>query len=269
MIINYPYQTQEVRDLAWACFSPSPLNVDQLAGASSGIATCFPPLTPERKLWLERLDNDPTALLEHLAQRHTHRLGVYFEQLWHFFLQQDCDTELVAHNLPVCSERRILGEFDCIYYCHQRNCHVHLELAVKFYLGIPRAVSGDTAGYLYEWLGPDRQDRLDIKLQQLLQHQILLGEHPAAKQTLKALGIGDLAREVVLKGYLFQPDTAIPPFPPGYNPQCVLQRWVECQKLRGHCATTEAESYVILPKRRWLCPARCLEPGELLIIDQL
>jgi hypothetical protein len=268
-IIIYSYQTQAVRDLAWACFSPALLTIEDLVPAGSGINSCALQLTPQRSLWLEQLDHDASALLEHLAQRPTHRLGVYFEQLWHFFLQQDEGTDLIAHNLPVHDGVRTLGEFDCIYYSQQRRRHVHLELAVKYFLGLPRANAADPLGDAHEWLGPDRRDRLDTKLDQLLQHQIALSETQAATQLLKKLGIDELDREVVLKGYLFQPREAPPPPPPGFNSQCPLSVWVTRDQLEVHCAARSAVSFLVLPKMQWLSGALCAYRAQALTLPAL
>jgi uncharacterized protein len=267
--INYPYHTREVRDLAAACFSPPLVHIEQLTGAATGITACSQELTPARALWLERLDRDSSALLNHLSLRPTHRLGVYFEQLWHFFLQEDPATELVAHNLPVMAHGRTVGEFDCIYYCHRRACHVHLELAVKFYLGIPRTSNRDTAGYAHEWLGPDRVDRLDAKLDQLLHHQIRLGENPSARGKLHDLGIGGIAREVAIKGCLFRPTSDSPPLPPAYNIACEPGNWVSQAQLPSFCAFLDGARYVIVPRMKWLCAARHETLGETLDARQL
>jgi uncharacterized protein len=246
-----------VRDLAWACFSPQMLHLEQLSDTPTGVLANAMPLTPARALWLKQLDRDPSALLTHVSRRPTHRLGVYFEQLWHFFLHSDPAVELVAHNLAVHDQGRTLGEFDCIYYCTDRACHVHLELAVKYFLGVPRAGDTTTAANTHEWLGPDQRDRLKTKLDQLLQRQIALGEAPAAKQKLQDMGIGNMAREIALKGYLFQPLEEAPPSPPGFNQACTMSKWVSYQQLELHCAGLDAASFAILPKMQWLSPAQC------------
>jgi hypothetical protein len=106
----YPYQTLEVRDLAWACFSPPLMDTARLAVGRADVENCSFPLTPLRRAWLEKLDRDASPLLTHLSVLHSRRLGVYFESLWHFFLAQDPEVELVAHNLPVTSDGRTLGE---------------------------------------------------------------------------------------------------------------------------------------------------------------
>lgn len=258
VIAIYPYQTQEVRDLAWACFSPSLLHAQQLADDGQNVTDCGLQLTTQRRHWLESLDRDATALVKHLATQRSHRLGIYFEHLWHFFLEQDPDIDLVAHNLPIRHEGKTLGEFDCIYFCHQRQRHFHLELAVKFFLGHRHSTTHEHASHWSEWLGPSSNDRLDRKIEHLMQRQIQLGNQPAAQQVLEKLGITALAREVEIKGYLFRPaQDALPP-PYGFNPDGRLCHHVELPQLGTYLAEYDSRStasYLMLPKRRWLSPA--------------
>ena len=269
MIIHYPYQTQQVRDLAWACFSPALLHVEQITNGSTGITGCALQLNPHRKEWLRHLDDDAAALLEYLSQRPTHRLGLYFEQLWHFFLQHDATTDLITHNLAVVDQGKTVGEFDCIYYDHQRERHVHLELAVKYFLGVPHGTVDSSRGQAQDWLGPDSRDRLDRKLATLVQRQALLGAHPAAAPSLHALGIGPLTREVVFKGYLFQPVRTPLPLPVGYNHACRMSHWVSCDQLQFYCASLGTRQFMILTKLRWLSLARCNSSGETVNAEQL
>ena len=201
----------------------------------------------------------------------THRLGVYFEQLWQFFLEKDPAVELIAHNLPIHDEGRTLGEFDCVYYCHKRRCEVHLELAVKFFLGAPRtgASANMAAGALRDWLGPDTRDRLDLKLNHLLEHQILLSERAEAKKRLLALGIESVEKEIALKGYLFQPEYDGLPAPPGYNEDCDMGRWVSCSSILSYLDGLDAKTYMLMPKMRWLSALRCENPGKTLTEQDL
>ena len=116
---------------------------------------------------------------------------------------------------------------------------------------------------LSDWVGTDNRDRLDLKLEQLLQRQILLGDQPAAQQALHNLNIGNLTKEIALKGYLFQAPAPAPATapnaagPPGYNHDCRLNPWVPLDQLELHCDTLNSVAYVILPKMKWLSPARC------------
>lgn len=189
------------------------------------------------------------------------RLGIYFEHLWHFFLAADSAVELVAHNLPVREGGKTVGEFDCLYYCHQRRRHVHLELAVKYYLGYRPAACGSqlTPGEI--WLGPDTRDRLDLKVGHLMQRQIRLGDHPAAAGELRRLGIADLAREVEIKGYLFQPCVAPLPPPRGFNRERRFGRWLAFDRLGNYLEGLDCDQFLVLPRLAWLAPASAV-PGQ-------
>ena len=252
MITIYPYQTKEVRDLAWACFSPPLLTMSQVADLEPNITDCQPQLTASRRQWLEQLDRDAGALNEHLANFSSHRLGLYFEGLWQFFLRQDPEFDLVAHNLPVHDAGRTLGEFDCIYFCHRRQRHVHLELAVKFFLGTPASDPADQSWQ--RWLGPDRADRLDLKMGHMLQRQIRLSEQQAAEEQLQQLGIEHPLQEIALRGHLFQPP-ASPIRPPlACHPDVRLHHWLHHAEARAYLAQRHEQVFCIAPKMHWLGP---------------
>jgi hypothetical protein len=266
---RFPYHTQAVRDLAWACFSPGLLHSWEMADDGQNVADCGLSLTPARAHWLNELDRKPSALLEHLASKPGKRLGIYFEQLWHFFLEQDPDTDLVAHNLAVRDHGRTLGEFDIIYWCHQRQRHCHLELAVKFYLGKRQHTSVETRSQWQEWLGPNSRDRLNLKLDQLLQRQIRLGEHPVARQCLAALGVFDPVPEISIKGYLFQ--SPLDPLPPPfcYNTLCPMQQWFTLDIADNRLGQIKAKHYLLPEKPRWLSPLQAGVEDELLSRSEL
>ena len=222
---------------------------------------CALKLTSARRAWLERLDRDPGALLAHLHRLQSSRLGIYFEHLWHFFLAQDPAVDLVAHNLPVREGGKTIGEFDCLYYCHERRCHVHLELTVKYYLGYRAAGGGSDHSDRGIWLGPDTRDRLDLKVGHLMQRQITLGDHPGAAGELQRLGITDLAREVEIKGYLFQPCANPLPPPRGFNEDRCFGRWVTLARLGDYLDCLDCGGFLVLPRLSWLAPATAA-PGQ-------
>lgn len=256
----YPYQTQEVRDLAWACFFPTLLRAQQLADDGQNVADCELTLTPARLSWLEQLDRNAGALLDYLADMRSHRLGIYFERLWHFFLEQDPDVDLVAHNLAIREQGQTIGEFDCIYYCHQRQRHVHLELAVKYFLSHRQTTALESRSHWQEWLGPNTRDRLDLKIEHLMQRQIQLGDNPVASEHLYDLNIRDLAKEVVIKGYLFQSHSDPLPAPHGFNEDCKLAQWLDISALEAYLQDLDCRAFLILPRLKWLSTA-CANPA--------
>jgi len=242
--------TPAVRDLAWAIFSPPLLRSQALADRALAAPNCALALTAERIAWLQQLDRSPGALLRHLANRGGGRLGLYFESLWHFFLQQDERTELLAHNLPVRSGGVTLGEFDCIYFCRERHCPVHLELAVKFYLGHPDPAQHGPHSRWDRWLGPDTRDRMDRKIDRLLGHQIRLADRPEAKSVLKKLAITTPQREVEIKGRLFFPAHSEMTAPVGWPAGRQRQFWWSLSDLVEKEATPGAR-FAALQRGDW------------------
>ena len=245
---------RHVRDLAWACFSPPLLHTQKLADDQHNVANCGLSLTPTRTAWLQQLDHNPGPLLDYLAQQSHTRLGLYFEQLWHFFLAQDPAVELVAHNLAVREGQQTLGEFDCLYYCHQRKRHYHLELAVKYFLGYDPLHKAASPSSWQSWLGPNNRDRLDLKVDHMMQRQIRLPDKAAAKEVLDSLGINTLASEVDIKGWLFSNPTEPVAPPHGHNTARPLQRWLRFEDLAGLLATQEYTGLALLPRLQWLAP---------------
>lgn len=262
------WKHREVRDLAWACFAPPLMLIAELN--TQGISDAHFSLTPSRLRWLDALDRDPSALLHHLSQYQSHRLGIYFEQLWWFFLTQDEAVDLVAHNVPIRDGGRTLGEFDCLYYCHERARHVHLELAVKFFLAHPDLSQAPTAQSraASRWLGPDAKDRLDLKLDHLLNQQIQLSDTPAGRSHLASLAIDNPQREIAVRGYLFANDTDTPT-PTGFNPLRSLERWQTLSQYRQTLTADTGDSFVVLHKKEWLGPSQRTPDDDRLDAEQL
>jgi len=232
------------------------------------IENCALDLTDARRDWLRQLDQQPAPLRAWLARSPTRRLGLYFEALWQFFLENDPLVELVAHNLPVRANGRTLGEFDCLYYCHARQRHVHLELAVKYFLGID---DGTTTGHSQwqQWWGPNSVDRLDLKINHLMNKQIQLGQRPEATAILADLGIVDPVLEVEIRGYLFRKRGSALPSPVGYNSQQPLAQWLFHREVAEFFATRQTARFAKLPRLLWLSKAQakdnhCLSKSDML-----
>lgn len=240
-----------MRDLAAACFGEPLLFAAAIAGAHSTVQDLRPELTQARRQWLCALDDNPEPLLTFLSRPGGNRVGLYFERLWQFFLSADPATELLAHNLPVHVAGRTLGEFDCLYYCRERDVHVHLELAVKWYLGIAPRDDART-----RWLGPDARDTLALKLQHMLRRQIRLGQHAAATPVLAPLGITRLEKAIVLRGSLFQPRGAPLPLPQGYNMRHPTGDWLPLPYLKAYCDASGSGQFLPLDRLRWLSVAQ-------------
>lgn len=188
-----------VKDLCWAINSPTLMDAPGLKPWKD--SSCW-----FRGL-LQQLDQQPDPLLHHLQQQVHHpyqpRLGQYFEQLWHFYLKQHPDYELLAHNLQIqAPDNHTLGELDLLIR-HRLNQEVfHLELAVKFYLAVPMHASDNN---LACYIGPGLKDRLIDKYQHTCNHQLPLSKSEAATALLAAKNIKVNQAQAVFRGRLFQP----------------------------------------------------------------
>lgn len=208
-----------VRDLAWLLQSPALLS-----------STCFPDRLGDpgdRHLFgptaadalstlLHRLDADPRELDALLAASSERRLGRYAERLLGAWLERAPGVSVTALNLPVRSAadalgtggaRRTLGECDALF----ETCtgmREHWEMAVKFYLyvddGTPSSTLPDAAPLLKgcgAFVGAGLADRLDVKLQRMIEHQLPLSAHPE----LLAVAPGPWDARLFVKGRLFYP----------------------------------------------------------------
>ncbi len=248
MIWNH-LNNSAVRDLAWAIFSEPLLISRQL---DPELDNCTIALTPEREASLLALDAEPAPLLTHLHERSSTRLGIYFEYLWQFFLANDTELELVAHNLPVRDGGRTLGEYDLIYKQRDSDQHIHLELALKYYLGLPDSAT---------WLGPGKQDRLADKMTHLLQRQTQLANTEPGRAVLSDLGVDKLLRQMEVKGYLFANAESNTAEPIGLNPDYALRKWLPYSAFQEK---RDGEQRLGLERLQWLCPTRTGAAGDWL-----
>lgn len=249
--MNYPSSFQKIRDdLIWAITSPP------MMALTHNLTTI--PAKRELQQWLQSDDHED-RLHQYLAARNPKRLGIYFEVLWQYFLEQYTTFELISRNLPVRNKGKTLGEFDFIYFCRQRQRYIHLETAVKFYLGMP----GNTQTFSpwQQWVGPGCKDRLDIKLDRMLSKQTQLSQTPEGAALVDALGVDNLISEVCLKGYLFYP----------LGEHCAAPKDSTSSHLRGFWLKLNALDQLpaqsvwrIVNKQDWLSPTDNNIPHEIL-----
>lgn len=238
------YQTQAVRDLANSCFGSSLVSAPP---ASSNARHCHLELNPQRLEWLRQLDKNPSALVDKISSVKSTRLGIYFEALWQFFIDSDPGLELTAANLPVRENGITRGEFDLIYYDKETAEHYHLELAVKFYLGL----KGKDTGKQDQWWGPNCKDRLDLKLKRLFEHQCPLSQSEQGINELNALLCKTVNREFSIKGMLFYPsDKQLQP--QGIDSNHQRGQWCKLEQFKK--LTAESQYWKLLSRSNWLSP---------------
>lgn len=194
------FKHRVVRDLAWVIASPPLISGDYAASHKKNKPVHF--LTHEECLQelsdcsmaLQQLDHDPSPLLTHLDKLKSKRLGYRFEAFVAYWLQISPNFELLAHNIQIIENKVTLGEVDFIVKNQHSHKIIHLEVAVKFYLG---TAPFDNA---FRWFGTNTHDQLGKKQQHLLQNQTQLSlKYP------QHLNHKIDQRHCLLKGRLFYP----------------------------------------------------------------
>ena len=240
------------RDLRWIQSSPVLFNdTCHECFASSVLPECSSPLfEPGYALAPEAV----AFIRNALEYKRWHLLGIYYETLWHYLLDQHPAIHTLARNLQVQkADHSTLGEFDLIYNNLNTGITTHLELAVKFYLGIPEPLQHTNSSHWHQWVGPGLKDRMDRKLHQLLSHQIRLARTPEGAAAVASLGVTRLSRTICLQGYLFYPIHGYCPPPQNCNPDHLKGYWIAESMLNDWLEQQPSGLYYFRPaKLRWL-----------------
>lgn len=169
-----------------------------------------------------------------LQTLNSHRLGVYFEQLWDFAFTHHPDYTLLARNLAVRSQEQTLGELDFVVRYLPDNAVEHWEVAVKFYL----QVDG-------HWVGPGLRDRLDIKLARMRDHQLPIAQSQPAVEALRHRALRLDRQWTLMPGRLF---CALDNRPSGLAGR---HWWADAHSFRSRIAPSTTY-WLLLPKPAWL-----------------
>jgi hypothetical protein len=246
-----------VRDLAWLLFSADLLRAQPPVGMLASAFETSGELAATIA-WLHALDADPTGLQRDIAAARLTRLGRYAECLLAWFLQHGPTARLIAANVPLRRAGLTLGECDFLVQT-QAGRRLHWELAVKCYLH-----AGDSRAQLADYVGPNLQDRFDLKLSHLLDHQLPL----SARVEFASLGhVGPWEPQMFIKGWLFYPlgqwqrreRDELAGEPAEIDPAHARGWWTTRTDWPAFAAG-HAQAWRVLPRLEWLAPRRH-EPG--------
>ncbi len=235
--------SQAYRDLKWALTSPQMLHL-----CTKHIQQ--PKDQPPCLDWLAEQEQNIQNLEQALSKNPTHRLGLYYEHLIQYFFESHPDFELLLYNHQIYENKQTLGAFDFVYQNKEKQI-VHRECAVKFFLGVPHLGDTDQSPWS-NWWGPNKVDRLDKKINLILEKQIQLSHLPQAQDFLSEKNINIDVKEVDIKGCLFYPYQKSMPAPKGASKVHLRSEWLTVDDFKS----METNSYwETLPKMRWLSPA--------------
>ncbi|WP_019140906.1 DUF1853 family protein [Noviherbaspirillum massiliense] len=244
-----------VRAMAWLLDAPDLL--DPRDPLWQGKVATLGPIDQATADWLTGLDQAPEALHAYLNLQPFSRLGRYAEKLMAFYLEHQ--GILVAHGVQVRGENKeTIGEFD--FLLRQEEGLVHWEFASKFYLLENGGVLSRKADY---FVGPNLADTLGKKIRKIMEQQLYLSQHPAARRHLPA---PIHAAQALVKGWLFYHEGSSPSVnPPGVSPSHCRGFWCSLSELERW---ETGELYVVLPRLSWLAPAK-VPAQQALKLEQL
>lgn len=248
------FEDATVRDLAWLLFAPDLLRADT-AGAKLAQPFASADEREATLAWLQALDTAPDPLHVRSRNPRSTRLGIYAESLLEFFLAHGPAARLIAANVPLRKHRRTIGECDFLLET-ARGARLHWELAVKFYLHIGDGAPGPAR--LSDYVGPNLQDRFDLKHARLLTHQLGL----TSRAEFAALDLdGPWDAQLFIKGRLFYHDDAALPAPE-VGERHLRGWWLTASEWRAGCdAIDDARAWVVQPRLAWLASRR-LHAGD-------
>lgn len=237
------FRHQVVRDLAWSVFSPSLLTL-HAPHLTETDDDWLPSAHLSPAAFLSQLDHDPAELLDWLGEWPKFRIGRYYEALVCFWLTHSDFIRVLDSNLPVRHGNSTLGEFDLLLADGRTGETIHLEVAVKFYLGVGEYTKQTG------WWGPGKRDCLDSKVRHLLEKQSRLSENIYARDTLAQEDIVVSQRRCLIKGRLFYPQEPVDvSFPDWANPGHLKGFWLPQSEFNF-----SSQHWYLLEKHEWLGP---------------
>lgn len=193
---------------------------------------------------LRQLDQQPQQLLDFLSPLKSTRLGLRFEYLFWFWLQDaeyQQHYQLLAHSHQVIEGKQTRGELDFILLNVATGQVEHWEVALKFYLA-------EHDQQLAHWYGLNRSDTLARKLNHFSQQQFQF-ENIQHWQIQR--------RFAVLKGQLYLPEQHVQTC---YEPQNLkathtLPHWLNASRRLGTWGTQPKTDHYRLQRNEWICTA--------------
>ncbi|RFN60005.1 DUF1853 family protein [Marixanthomonas ophiurae] len=175
-------------------------------------------------------------------------LGKQAEVCFEFLLKHSKRYQLHAANIQIQGETQTLGELDYLVFDSKTNKTLHIELACKFYL------FDDSLGpkYTAKWIGPNRKDTLQEKLDKVKEKQfpLLYASETAVALKELQLNIAEIEQQVCIKSFLFLPKYFNKEQLPEYYQECVVGTYLPFSEFDTE-ESSDAQ-FAIPDKKQWL-----------------
>ena len=207
---------------------------------------------PEAPVFDRRVFDAVPESGDEAALRFDQKLGHLYEQALEHLLTVTPSLQVLDSHVQVFDEeQRTIGELDFILFDETRRRHLHLELAVKFYLAVEESDG-------WHFPGPDPRDHWLRKVEKMRMHQFGLSTRPEAKALLKdRFDIGQIDVRQLIYGCLFLPmDIPDAPDVPFMASGHRTGRWLYRRHWPLHFPDVDPDrdDVLIIPKPLWPVP---------------
>ncbi len=130
-------------------------------------------------------------------------LGKRMESFFEIAIKHSTRYELIASNIQIIQEKKTLGELDFLVYDNELKKHLHIELVYKLYIYDP-----EFSSEIEKWIGPNRRDSFQAKLNRLENHQFPLLKREETKAYLDNFNLNsiEIEQQLCFKAKLFLPE---------------------------------------------------------------
>lgn len=129
------------------------------------------------------------------------RLGHLAEKVVSELIKSSTNYKVLYENIQIIEEEKTIGEIDFILQNQKTKQILHVELAYKFYL-FDSSISTEP---INNWIGPNRNDSLQEKLEKLKTKQFPLLYHNCTKTALTTIAINEVSQALCLLVNLYIP----------------------------------------------------------------
>ncbi|GLQ71895.1 hypothetical protein GCM10007932_12550 [Vibrio penaeicida] len=167
------------------------------------------------------------------------RLGFVYQYACRCLFQANSQYRLLEEEIQLQQDGRTLGAIDFILENHDNQTIEHWEVAIKFYL-------------LHNtlWYGPNAKDRLDLKLDRMLSHQLKMSSSKAFKTQFPEWE--NISEHLLMQGRLYTN-----PFDDEAIPKSCLEYQIEQSRIKGYwCYDSQkhliTDKLYVLDKKDWV-----------------
>ena len=172
------------------------------------------------------------------------RLGHLAEKIVAELIKASTNYKVLYENTQIIEDKKTIGEIDFIIEEINTKQLIHMELAYKFYLFDPNLSSEP----IKNWIGPNRNDSLEEKLEKLKRKQFPLLYHNCAKSKFDTIEIDEVSQAVCLLVSLFIPYEYKASFSPIYE-KYIKGFYLNFEKFTS--LDNSAKTYYLPSKKEW------------------